>query len=228
VKLHLLRHPEPLVEKGVCYGRSDLPCEPLAVQAAAQSLQERWKQWGEHTRVLCSPLQRCEHIAQYLSGRVPGFAYQIDARLCEMDFGEWEMQPWAEIPAAQLQAWTDDFAHYRCGSSGESAGVFVQRVAQRLWESLASGQDEVWITHAGVWRALLWLQRQQFSSQALTALATQPQLIPLHAAAWPQDAWLFGQWQTVAWPVSSMSQQTPQNEAKQQPHLLRPPEWSQR
>jgi alpha-ribazole phosphatase len=199
MKLYLLRHPQSLVAEGVCYGQSDVPCDPQAVQAAAQRLREQWQQMDKPTRVICSPLQRCEQIAQVLSGREPDFAYQTDARLGEMDFGEWEMQPWAQIPAVQLRAWTDDFAHYRCGSSGESTSAFVQRVAQRLCESLVSGQDELWITHAGVWRALLWLQRQQLSSQALIALAARPQRAHLRADAWPQDAWLFGQWQTVVW-----------------------------
>jgi broad specificity phosphatase PhoE len=39
--IYLVRHAQPLVEGGICYGASDVACDPLVVQtAAAQLLRE--------------------------------------------------------------------------------------------------------------------------------------------------------------------------------------------
>ena len=135
-----------------------------------------------------------------------------------MNFGDWEMQPWSRISPHEISAWTDDFAHYRCGGSGESTAQFVQRVAIRLVRSAQDGHDEVWITHAGVIRALLWLTRQEafrmwmatviaqplmlsFAPQARETLAPPRDLLSqLRAADWPQDAVAWCQVLAWDWP----------------------------
>lgn len=203
MKLWLLRHPKPQVAPGLCYGSSDVVCDEQDLQNAAQSLQQQWLQLGKDTPVICSPLQRCEQTLLILPGQGPDLVYKIDARLAEMHFGDWELRPWAEISQRELTDWTDDFTNYRCGTHGESTSQLVHRVAQRLYESLLSGsEDEIWVTHAGVMRALLWLERQGLSGNELTALAAAPLQAGLRAADWPQDEIPFGQWLTVAlWPL---------------------------
>jgi len=89
-----------------------------------------------------------------------------------MDCGAWEGRLWADLPAAELQAWTDDFGHYRAGGHGESVAQFLMRLHEGLqavraaWET-PSLRDrhgwayaEAWITHAGVIRGLCWLAGQ--------------------------------------------------------------------
>jgi alpha-ribazole phosphatase len=222
MRLYLVRHPKPQVGSGVCYGQTDLSCAPDVLHTAAQALHDALPQG---LAMISSPLQRCEQLALILSGLAPDFAYKNDARLAEMHFGNWEMKRWDAIAASELKAWTDDFAHYRCGGSGESTAAMVTRVAQRLMESARSGQDQIWITHAGVIRTLLWLQAQPvpWLQTLFTALAHrpaleqgQPQVLSeawllggeasdfwrdrLHARAWSQAEIAFGQVQTWDWP----------------------------
>ena len=162
MRLYLVRHPPPDLPAGICYGATDVACTP---QALAQGAQELLPNLPQGLVMISSPLQRCERLAQCLCGLRPDLTYKTDAKLAEMHFGTWEMQPWAEISGESLSAWADDLAHYRCGGSGESTAQLVQRVAARLARSLQAGRDEIWITHAGVIRALWWLQRQStFSS----------------------------------------------------------------
>lgn len=181
---------------GVCYGASDVKCSMQALESAARDL---LKVLPKHLPIICSPLSRCEHLAHILCRLQADFAYKTDEKLTEMHFGGWEMCAWDAIAQSQLSAWTDDFAAYRCGGSGESTGQFVQRVAQRLHQSAQGGGDQIWITHAGVIRAMQWLAVQPF--ELFAALATgqahqfdhAPLLSPLRAADWPTGEVAFGQ-----------------------------------
>lgn len=215
MRLYLVRHPKPLVDSGVCYGSSDLACEPSELKKTAIMLRDSLP---SGLAVISSPLQRCEHLAQVLQGLEPDFSYQTDARLAEMHFGAWEMQAWSSLAPSELEAWTNDFAHFRCGGVGESSAELVRRVTQRLQVSALSGQDQVWITHAGVMRALQWLRMQPPTwVEALFKALTLPLEVTcarptlgdaerdlwrdhLHARDWPQGALAFGQVQTWDWP----------------------------
>ena len=177
MKLWLVRHAQPLVDAGVCYGRLDVPADKDATQASAQALAAALPL---HTTLLTSPLQRCEHLAQSLCALRPDLAYKNDARLAEMDFGSWEGQRWDSIGAHALDAWTQDFAHHTPGG-GESVTRFMERVAQVVDETRSAGQDTAWICHAGVVRATRLL------------LAGQRQV--QHAHAWPKEAVPFGAWE---------------------------------
>ena len=174
--LWLVRHAQPLIGKGICYGQLDMPADAEATQACAQELA---KVLPDHITVVTSPLQRCELLAPVLLGFRPDLIVSVDPRLQEMNFGQWEGRPWADIPKAELDAWTDDFAHYRAGQTGESVSQFMARVAAAL-DELHLKQDTLWITHAGVIRAA-------------TLLATGIRSIT-RADQWPVDAPACGQW----------------------------------
>ena len=211
MRLFLVRHAKPLIEPGVCYGATDVPCSDEAIEVAAKALLKTLlKTLPKNLAMISSPLSRCERLAQVLCWLEPTFSYKTDQRVAEMDFGAWELQPWANIAADELAAWTDAFAAYRCGGSGESTALFVQRVAQRLYESAQGGEDQIWITHAGVIRAVLWLAMQPY--ELFTALVSQrdPErtLSQLRAADWPAGEVAFGQLhlahsgQEWAWPAA--------------------------
>lgn len=204
MKLYLVRHAKPLIEAGICYGASDVPCSEEAMEVAAiELLKSLPKTLTKGLPMLSSPLSRCERLAQILCGLEPDFFYKTDAKLAEMNFGAWELQPWAQIAADELKAWTDAFASYSCGGSGESCAQFIQRVARCLLASRFSGEDQIWITHAGVIRALQWLALQPF--ELLTALAspTDParHLGQLRAADWPAGEVAYLQVQCWNWPA---------------------------
>ena len=133
-------------------------------------------------QVLSSPLQRCEQLAQSLRAERPDLAYETDDRLQEMDFGQWEGRAWQAIAQGELEAWTSDFADYAVGQNGESVAVFMARVAA-AFDALPSQGDTVWITHAGVIRAV--------------ELLAQGIRLPRHASQWPLQAPEYGQWRLV-------------------------------
>ncbi len=219
MRLYLVRHPKPLVAAGVCYGASDVMCSAEALESAAHHL---LGSLPKGLKMISSPLSRCEQLALNLCRLEPSFAYKTDKKLVEMDFGAWEMQTWDSMAQTELQAWTDDFASYRCGGSGESTGQFVQRVAERLHESLQSGEDQVWITHAGVIRAVRWLNEKLSDKGAdkgndisndksndkgndknSAGFIAQPDrawlLSQLRAADWPKGEVAFGQVHPLRW-----------------------------
>ena len=179
MKLWLVRHATPLVEPGICYGRQDVPAD---TEATAQCAQLLAKLLPLAIRVVSSPLQRCEQLAQSLQGQRPDLTYKTDPRLQEMDFGNWEGCAWQDIGQAELQAWTDGFAHHRVGGSGESTMQVMARVAT-AFDELQGPADMLWITHAGVIRAAELIAR----GQRHIASADQ----------WPVSAPAYGQWCTL-------------------------------
>ena len=179
MKLWLVRHAQPLIESGICYGQLDVAADAGATAQCAQKLAA---QLPAGTRVITSPLQRCEQLAHALLGLRPDLTCNTDARLAEMDFGEWEGRAWQAIGPAELQAWTSDFAHYAVGSHGESVTAFMARVAA-AFDTLQSESETLWMTHAGVIRAV------QLLAQGVRQIARADQ--------WPLDAPKYGQWLTL-------------------------------
>ena len=95
----------------------------------------------------------------------------------------WEGVAWDAIPLAAMQAWTDDFGAHRFGGV-ESANEVLARVAS-LWDEAQQQPEEnqVWITHAGVARAVFLL------SQGIRTVDS--------ASQWPKDAPGYGEWWCV-------------------------------
>ena len=174
--LFLVRHALPLIDKGICYGQLDVPADPTATQACAQELQ---KTLPRHLCAVTSPLQRCELLALELIDLQPDLMIKTDIRLQEMNFGQWEGQAWDSIDPDELTAWTDDFAHYRAGGTGESVTQFMTRVAE-AFDALDPAIDTLWVTHAGVIRA--------------ASLLAQGVRHIRRADQWPTDAPSYGQW----------------------------------
>lgn len=156
--LWLLRHAQPLIAPGVCYGQLDVPADPSATLQAGM----RWgQQLPAHALVRHSPLQRCEQLAHAL--RAPESLLTADACLQEMHFGRWEGQAWSAIARVEVDTWAQDLYHYAPGQ-GESLATMLQRVRSALvqsWEydSRLGTRDVVWVTHAGVIRCVQWLLR---------------------------------------------------------------------
>jgi alpha-ribazole phosphatase len=183
MKLWLARHAQPLVDAGTCYGRLDVAADADATAESAQALTALLP---IGSRVISSPLQRCEQLAQALSAQRPDLDYKTDARLQEMDFGQWEGRAWQDIDRAELEAWTSEFADYRVGHDGESVTRFMARVASAFDALPGPGDgdaDTVWITHAGVIRAACLLAQGQRQIE--------------RADQWPLDAPKYGQWRLV-------------------------------
>lgn len=179
MKLWLVRHAQAQVEPGVCYGSLDVPPDPGATATTARALATTLP---PGLVLVSSPLQRCERLAQHLSGLRPDLTLRIDPHLAEMDFGGWEGLRWEEIGEPAVRAWTLDFAHHRPGG-GESVSDFLARVEQALLRARAGGGPCAWITHAGVIRAVSLLA------------AGHPAVS--RADQWPRDAVPPGHWKVV-------------------------------
>ena len=175
-ELWLVRHAQPLVAPGVCYGQLDMPAAQDATEKCAQSLA---KILPDGLAVITSPLQRCEQLGQVLSGLRPDLTLKTEKNLREMNFGDWEGRPWDTIPRRELDAWTADFADYAVGNTGESVSEFMARVAF-CYDRLQADSHTIWITHAGVMRATQLLAR---GVRHMT-----------HASQWPLDVPGYGQW----------------------------------
>jgi len=177
VTLWLVRHAQPLVEAGICYGALDLAADPAATTRTARALAEALPA-GIVLR--SSPLQRCTRLAKALLALRADLSLQTDARLAEMNFGRWEGRAWDALPRAELDAWTADFAHYRAGGLGESVHQVMERVGQALDDARCSGRDQVWITHGGVVKAASLLARGVCRVE--------------NPCDWPSQGLSWGQW----------------------------------
>ena len=146
MQLYLVRHPQPEVAPGLCYGSTDLP----ALDSGTQRVLDALSQHGlDGLPIYSSPLLRCAAVARRISP-APGF----DPRLAEMDFGAWEMRSWDDIPRAEVDAWTADLLHYRPGG-GESVMDVARRVAAFHGEIRKAGIEQALVLcHAGAMRLL--------------------------------------------------------------------------
>jgi alpha-ribazole phosphatase len=194
MQLWMVRHAQPLIASGVCYGALDVAADRALSQAAATRLAAALP---EGVQVQYSPLQRCELLVLLLKGLRADLTYKPEPDLREMDFGHWEGQRWDALDAQALQAWTDDFEHHACGGSGESAGQFVRRVHGVLTRCAGHSTPTVWITHAGVMRAASWLCQSKWAAAWTQPLGPQ---LGLSASDWPRDVLDFGQMQRLDWP----------------------------
>ena len=147
MQVFLIRHPRPLIEAGLCYGRLDVDCEdPWPVAARIRPLLPK------DTLIISSPLRRARRLAEALDPHAG-----IDARLSEIDFGEWEGKPWNDIDRTALDAWAADVLNF-VPPGGESVAALKQR-ALAFAVSLDSPRVAL-VTHAGIIRALLGHWRQ--------------------------------------------------------------------
>jgi alpha-ribazole phosphatase len=148
MEIYLIRHTTPAVDKGVCYGQSDLDVtESFAAEAAAirPHLPEGIRQ------VHSSPLQRCSKLAQHLFPQ-HGHLYHNDLK--EIHCGEWELQRWDDIPKEAIAPWMDDFVNVAI-PGGESYVTVFERVVAKF-EQIAQGPvPAAVVAHGGVIRSIL-------------------------------------------------------------------------
>lgn len=196
--LWLVRHAQPVIAPGVCYGALDVPADPQASAAAATELASSLPRGAQ---VHYSTLQRCEQLVQHFKGLRPDLVYKPEPDIREMDFGDWEGQRWDAIDPAQLKAWTDDFANYRCGGTGECTAGFVQRV-HRVLQRMPADAPTVWVSHAGVMRSIVWLRAQRLLHRPAVLDPQRFCQTHLHAHEWPLHALGFGQMLHLDWPQS--------------------------
>ncbi|SAK39642.1 phosphoglycerate mutase [Caballeronia temeraria] len=183
----LIRHPEVIVDTGVCYGQTDVPLQ-RDVRDLASALNARMTALNVPACIdgwHASPLQRCASLAHELGGHA-----HIDARLGEMNFGAWEGRAWDSIDRALIDAWAGDIEH-ACPHGGESLAQFAHRVIAWFDATCIDQRAVHVVAHAGVVRVL---------AAHLLGIARES------ALQWPLDfgaiVWfrrVRGQWLIVRW-----------------------------
>ncbi len=146
MEIYLIRHTTPDIEKGICYGQADI--------GITDTFEEEFlsveKQVPSGIPIISSPLSRCKILAEKLSNNVT-----FDDRLMELNFGDWELKKWDDIPSSEITPWFDDFVNTPC-KNGESYTQLYNRVIECYTEIKQSSHLKVGIvTHAGVMRSIL-------------------------------------------------------------------------
>lgn len=183
MKLWLLRHARVLLPEGLCHGSSDVPADAALTREAAQAFAQLLP---SGTPVWVSGLLRAQQMVSALQAARPELgAARMDTRLNEMDFGTWELQRWDSMPRGAFDDWMADFAQHRFGGA-ESTQMLLDRVAAALDDvRSATSTDVLWVTHAGVIRAV-----QHIAATGDAHIGG--------AAEWPKDAPEPGGWTSLS------------------------------
>lgn len=150
MELYLVRHSSVDVEKGTCYGQSDVALADTFTQEIAlieTLLPETFDD------VYSSPLSRCNVLAKALHNA----DIIEDRRLMEMHFGDWENKKWDDIHSDELSKWMDNFVHQRT-PNGENLIDLADRVKSfMVYLRSSNAQKVLVVTHAGVIRCFIAL-----------------------------------------------------------------------
>ena len=150
MEIYLIRHTTPDIEKGICYGQTDIGLADT-FEKEAVSIRNRCSEVFNNAPIYSSPLKRCYKLAHFLAQSEP----IKDMRLLELNFGDWEMKRWDEIDQEKLGEWMSDFVNVRC-PHGESYQDLYKRSASFYEDMTRNEHEKIFIvTHAGVIRSLL-------------------------------------------------------------------------
>lgn len=145
--LVLVRHTQPQVDSGICYGQLDVPLQE-GFELKFEKIKNFLKEF-EPYKVITSPSSRCKQLASFLRNH----DFIENPALLEMNFGAWEGKTWDEIPKEEIELWYNNFVNYKI-PNGESFFELYFRVIQ-FFQKSEFPQNQVWITHAGVIRAIV-------------------------------------------------------------------------
>lgn len=172
MEVYLIRHIETVCEKGICYGQAD-----VAIQEPFEHLFQEIRDQlpSEEMKVISSPLKRCTVLADFLSNE----KIEKDKRLIEMDFGNWELKNWNDIPQEELNPWMKDFVSVQV-PNGESFEILYERVLSFIEDLRIQQHKKVAIvTHAGVIRSFLCYQQNLPLKEAFQNKVTFGQIIKI-------------------------------------------------
>ncbi|WP_378188337.1 alpha-ribazole phosphatase [Aquimarina sp. W85] len=148
MEIYLIRHTTPAIDKGICYGQTDLDLTNSFTIEAKKVLSQL--PLTESFALYTSPLKRCKKLAKKIKSDAI-----TDARLMELNFGKWENKKWDEIAKEELNPWMQDFVNVKV-PNGESYIDLSKRVHAFFDDLSVLSHNKVFIvTHAGPMRAFL-------------------------------------------------------------------------
>ncbi len=150
MEIYVIRHTAPAIEPGICYGQSDIGLQASFKNDSAKILKKIPR---TVVAVYTSPLVRCKKLAALISCELP-IPLHEDARLKELNFGDWEMKRWDEIETIPLHSWMTDYVNKPC-PNGESYQRLYERVESFLIElSQLNIESAALVTHHGVMKCI--------------------------------------------------------------------------
>jgi broad specificity phosphatase PhoE len=150
--LIVVRHGRTAVNaEGRLLGRADPPLDDVG-ETQAEALARAVGSSGAAVRVVTSPLLRCRQTAEALGLRVT-----IDDRWLELDYGELEGRPLADVDPEMWSRWRTDPSFAPAGGESLAAlGVRVREACTDLAAEAATA-DVVVVTHVSpVKAAVAW------------------------------------------------------------------------
>lgn len=157
MELILIRHTNVNIEKGICYGLTDVDVANTFKEEAT-CVSNKIKHI-HIDKIWHSPAKRCTKLAQNL---FETNYITSDARLLELNFGDWEGKTWDDIFAqSEGKSWMNNFVETKC-PNGESFQDQMKRVQSFYEEMIQPTHIEkvAIVTHAGTIRAFLCLLQQ--------------------------------------------------------------------
>ncbi len=150
MKISYIRHTSLDIPPDICYGQSDIN---VSDSFAEESTQLKAK-LAPYTfdAIYTSPLQRCVKLAVDLDLANPVH----DHRLKELNFGEWELCSWSDIPREAFDTWADDYANLAPPRGETFAELQLRGVhfLEEMQQIYAGGHIGV-VSHGGMIRAML-------------------------------------------------------------------------
>ncbi|MEM7182936.1 MAG: alpha-ribazole phosphatase [Spirochaetota bacterium] len=147
MEIYLVRHTKVANAAGLCYGRTDVA---LAASFAEEVAVIQSKIPKNYSTIYTSPLTRCQTLATKFTAK----ERNVDTRLQELDFGQWENRLWKDIARSETEPWMQDFV-YTAPPGGESFVAMYRRVEEFLQELVQIEAESVLVvTHAGVLRCI--------------------------------------------------------------------------
>ncbi|WP_025741392.1 alpha-ribazole phosphatase [Aquimarina pacifica] len=173
MEIYLVRHTTPNIEKGICYGQSDIG----VTETFEKEVEKIHSQIPIHdiSKVYSSPLQRCKLLAKTFNHTT-----FFDDRLKELNFGDWELMAWDDINPSEINPWMNDFVHTPT-TNGESYIILQNRILAFFNELEHSSKEKIVIvTHAGPMRALLSYIRKIDLKDSFSIHITYGDVIPIY------------------------------------------------
>ena len=152
MEIYLIRHTTPVLSPGLIYGKLEVSLSPT-FNDEAEIVKSKLP--GKFDKVFSSPSSRCTELSKEIDSD-----FQIDTRLTELDFGDWEGKTWNTVDQTALQIWMDDFVNEQV-PGGESMTQMHERVNEFRNDLLRMNYKKVGVvTHAGVIRLMLTIIRK--------------------------------------------------------------------
>ena len=148
-----VRHGETAHNRdGRLQGRVDLELSEKGLDQAARAA-TRFA-GSQITRIFTSPLRRAQQTATAIA-EVCGADVEVDERLIELDYGDWDGRLMSEIRPEQSSGWLTDPAFAPPG--GESLIAVTARVASFCGDRLAADDRVVAVSHVSpIKAAVAW------------------------------------------------------------------------